>query len=70
MSLAELKQEVAALNPVERTQLEVHLRLLRWKERPGLAEHLAEINRRMDAGQKVTQEQLGEFLAQRGKNRA
>jgi hypothetical protein len=65
MSLAELKQEVAALNPAERAQLEGHLRLLRWKERPGLAEHLGELHRRMDAGDKVTEEQLYSLLAQR-----
>lgn len=65
MSLAELKQEVSALSPVERAQLETHLRLLRWKERPGLAAHLAELNRRMDAGQKVTQEQCEAWVARR-----
>ena len=65
MSLAELKQEVTALSLAERAQLEGHLRLLRWKERPGLAEHLAVANRRMDAGDKVTEEQLQSLLAQR-----
>ena len=70
MSLAELKQEVTALSQVERAQLEGHIRLLRWKDRPGLAEQLAESNRRMDAGQKVTEEQLHRLLAQRKSERA
>ena len=62
MSLAEVIQEIVRMTPAERQEVEGQLRLLRWKETPGLAERLAAANARMDAGQKVTSIELEALL--------
>jgi uncharacterized protein YneF (UPF0154 family) len=38
---------------------------LRWKETPGLADELARAHAAMDAGRKVSQEQVEQFVAAR-----
>ena len=62
MSLAEVIQEIVRMTPSERQEVEGQLRLLRWKETPGLAGRLAAANARMDAGQKVTSVELETLL--------
>ncbi|MFA6961043.1 MAG: hypothetical protein WC205_09850 [Opitutaceae bacterium] len=62
MSLAEVIQEIVRMTPAERQEVEGQLRLLRWKETPGLAERLAATNARMDAGLKVTSVELEAML--------
>lgn len=53
MSLQELKAEAEALTGEERFELEAYLRQLRLQENPEEQRELAEINERMDAGEKI-----------------
>lgn len=62
MSLAEVIQEIVRMTSAERQEVEGHLRLLRWKEPPGLAERLAAAHARRDAGQNVTSDELEAML--------
>ena len=63
MSVQEFKAGLDHMTAVERAQVVGHLRILRWKETPGLADELARAHAAMDAGRKVTQEQVEEFVA-------
>ena len=68
MSVQEFKAGLDNMTGMERAQVAGHLRILRWKETPGLADELARAHAAMDAGRKVTQEQVEKFVAaQRGK---
>jgi hypothetical protein len=50
---------------MERAEVAAYLRILRWKETPGLANDLARAHADMDAGRKVTQEQVEQFVTSR-----
>lgn len=69
MSLAEVKEEVSRLSAVERAELSRHLRLLKWSEDPETPKRLAAAHAAMDAGRKVTQEQVEAMIAERRKRR-
>jgi hypothetical protein len=65
MSVQELKGSLDQMSATERAQVAGHLRILRWKETPGLADELARAHAAMDAGRKVSQEQVEQFVAAR-----
>jgi hypothetical protein len=65
MSVQELKVSLDQMSAIERAQVAGHLRILRWKETPGLADELARAHAAMDAGRKVSQERVEEFVAAR-----
>jgi hypothetical protein len=68
MSLGELMQQLERMNAAERAEVSRHLQLLRWKEDPETPRRLAAAHARMDAGQKVSQEQF-EAMAAKGRER-
>lgn len=53
------------MTPADRAEVERRLRLLRWKNDPEMPARLAAAHARMDAGQKVTQEELERYMANR-----
>ena len=57
MSVQDLKAALDQMSAIELAQIKGHLRILRWKNTPGIAEELARAHAAMDAGKKVTQEQ-------------
>jgi hypothetical protein len=65
MSVQECKSALDKMTAVERAQVAGHLRVLRWKDTPGLADELARAHAAMDAGQKVTQEKVEALIAAR-----
>lgn len=65
MSVREFKSALDRMNAAERAEIAAHLRILRWKETPNLAEDLSRAHARMDAGRKVTQEEVDRHLAER-----
>ena len=65
MSVKELKSALDQMSAAERAQVAGHLQILRWKETLGLADELARAHAAMDAGRKVSQEQVGRFVASR-----
>ena len=68
MSLLEIKQELQRLTAAELAEVEGFLRALRVKNSPGFRERIAEANRRMDAGEKISDEQIeAEFKRLRSK---
>ncbi|MEO7413426.1 MAG: hypothetical protein ABIZ81_08715 [Opitutaceae bacterium] len=69
MSVAEVKKEIKRMSAVERTELASHLRLLKWIEDPETPKRLAVAHAAMDAGRKVTQEQVEALIAERRRQR-
>jgi hypothetical protein len=65
MSVAEIKEEIRRMSAMERVEVERHLRLLKWSEDPETPKRLAVAHAAMDAGRKVTQEQVEAFIAER-----
>lgn len=65
MSVQEFKASLDEMSAMERAQVAGHLRILRWKETLGLADELARAHAAMDAGRKVQQEKVEEFVAAR-----
>jgi ribosomal protein L29 len=65
MSLAEIKEEIRQMSAEERAEVQRHLRLLKWSEDPETPKRLAAAHAAMDAGRKVTQEQVEAFIAER-----
>jgi hypothetical protein len=65
MSVREFKSALERMSAAERAEIAAHLRILRWKETPHLAEELASAHAKMDAGRKVTEEDLERYLANR-----
>ena len=65
MSLGEIKEEIRQMSAVERAEVQRHLRLLNWSEDPETPKRLAAAHAAMDAGRKVTQEQVEAFIAER-----
>ena len=53
------------MDATQRAEIAGHLRLLQWKETPGLAEQLARAHQAMDEGRKVTQEQVEQHVLER-----
>ena len=70
MSLAEIKDEISRMTLPERAEIVRHLRLLKWAEDPDTPRRLAAAHAAMDAGRKVTQEQLEAWVAERRKQQA
>lgn len=58
MSVRQIQEELNKLTPEELAEVAGFLRALRVKSSPEFRERIAEANRRMDAGQKVTQEEV------------
>ena len=65
MSVAEIKEEIRHMNAADRAEVQRHLRLLKWSEDPETPKRLAAAHAAMDAGRKVTQEQVEAFMAGR-----
>lgn len=65
MSLTEIIEEITRMTPADRAEVERRLRLLRWKNDPEMPARLDAAMARMDAGQKVTQEELERYMANR-----
>jgi hypothetical protein len=65
MSLAEIKEEILRLNPEELLEVEKLVRIQRVVTAPGWRERITRAQAEMDAGRKVTQEQLEAMLAER-----
>lgn len=63
MSVQDFKAALDQMSLVELAQIEGHMRILRWKKTPGLADELARAHAAMDAGKKVTQEQVEALMA-------
>ncbi len=62
MSVMEIKAELGRLTPTELSEVESHLRLIRWKGEAGLPDRLSAAHARIDEGKLVTQEQLLERI--------
>lgn len=58
MSLAEIKKQIDRLDAEQRNELSAYLLFLRRREDPEWLEELERRNRAMDAGKKVSQEEL------------
>lgn len=67
MSVKDIQQQLEKLTPEELTQVEQYLKVLRVISAPGFKERIADANRRMDAGQKITQAQFEAMLAAKDK---
>jgi hypothetical protein len=65
VSVQDFKVALEKMDAAQRAEVAGYLRILEWKETPGLAEKLAEAHARMDRGRKVTQEQVENYLAER-----
>ena len=65
VSVQEFKAALDHMSAPERAQVAGHLRILHWKETAGLADELARAHAAMDAGRKVSQEQVEQFVANR-----
>ncbi|MSU65911.1 MAG: hypothetical protein EXS38_07375 [Opitutus sp.] len=61
--MQDFKTALEQMSAVERAQVAGHLRILRWKETPDLADELARAHAAMDAGRKVPQERVEQFVA-------
>lgn len=57
------------MSAMERAEISRHLRLLKWAEDPETPKRLADAHAAMDAGRKVSQEQVEALIAERRKNR-
>jgi hypothetical protein len=64
VSIKEIKGELDRMSAVERAQVQGHLRILRWKESPKLAERLTQAHATMNEGRKITSEELEAHLQQ------
>ena len=65
MSVKEIKVELDRMSAPERAQVQGHLRILRWKESPDLSGRLTRAHEAMEAGRKVTAEEIEAHLRQR-----
>lgn len=65
MSLAEIKEEILRLSPEELLEVEKLIRIQKVVTAPGFRERIARAHAEMDAGRKVTQEQVEAFVAER-----
>ncbi|MFH1497168.1 MAG: hypothetical protein ABII82_05010 [Verrucomicrobiota bacterium] len=58
MSLAEVIDEITRMSPADRAEVERRLRLLRWKNDPDMPARIDAAMARMDAGQKVSADEI------------
>jgi hypothetical protein len=65
MSVREFKSALDKMSAAERAEIAAHPRILQWKQTPNLAEELAQAHARMDAGHKVTEEELERHMIER-----
>ena len=65
MSVQEINVQLEKLTPEELAEVEKRVRILRVVTAPGYAERIAAAHRRMDAGHKLTEEQLEAAIAAR-----
>lgn len=65
MSVAEIKEEIRQMSALDRAELQRHLRLLKWSEDPETPKRLAVAHAAMEAGRKITQEEVEAFVAER-----
>ena len=65
MSLADVIEEITRMSPADRAEVERRLRILRWKNDPETPARLSAAMARMDAGQKVTQEEVERYMAEK-----
>jgi len=64
VSIKEIKSELDRMSAVDRAKIHGHLRILRWKESPTLAERLTQAHTAMDQGRKITAEEIDAHLVQ------
>ena len=64
VSVKEIKVALDRMSAPERAQVQGHLRILRWKESPQLAERLTHAHAEMDTGRKITSEAVEAHLQQ------
>jgi hypothetical protein len=64
VSIQEIKSELGRMSAAERAQVQGHLRILRWKESPKLAERLTHVHQSMNDGRKVTSAEIETHLLQ------
>jgi len=65
MSVGAIKEEIKRMSAAERAEISRHLRLLKWAEDPATPKRLAAAHAAMDAGRKMTQEQVEALIAER-----
>lgn len=65
MSVQEIQAQLVSLTPEELSTIERHIRLLRVINAPSYKERITAANRRLDAGQGVTQEEFEARLERR-----
>ena len=65
MSLVEIKQELQRMTAEELAEVEGFLRALRVKNSPEFRKRIAEANAEMDAGRKVSQQEVEAYLKHR-----
>ncbi|MFA6289320.1 MAG: hypothetical protein WC661_18205 [Opitutaceae bacterium] len=58
MSVIEIKAELARLTLAERVEVHKYLKALRWLEDPAMPARVDAAMARMDAGEKITSEEL------------
>lgn len=64
MSLAEVKEEIQRMSAEELLEVEKILRIQRVVKSPGYRERITRSHAEIEAGKKVTQEQVEAFAAQ------
>lgn len=62
VSVKEIKVELERMSAQERAQVQGHLRILRWKESPKLAERLTDSHAMMNTGRVITSEKVEAHL--------
>jgi len=70
MSVAQIKAELERMGAMERAEVYRHLRLLKWAEDPETPKRLTVAHAAMDAGRKVSQEQVEALIAERRSHRS
>ncbi len=65
MSLTEVIEEITRMSPADRAEVERWLRLLRWKNDPDMPARIDAAMARMDAGGKVTAEEVERLIEKR-----
>jgi hypothetical protein len=65
MSLTEVIEEITRMSPADRAEVERRLRLLRWKNDPDTPARIDAAMARMDAGGKVSAEEVERLIEKR-----
>lgn len=63
MSVQEFKLALEQMTAAERAEVAAYMRILQWKDTPGLTEELGRAHAAMDAGRAISQERIDAFRA-------